>query len=158
MAELYTLEEAKQLLRDNWETGTDCPACGQYVKLYKRKINSAMAWVLIILYKRHFTDDGWVHVENYLKTQNTPASLRGDFPKLRFWGLLEQMAGEREDGSPRVGMYRLTEKGRQFVEGKITVPEKLGFFNQQIYKVDSDQVNIKQTLNNKFNYDELMKS
>lgn len=44
---LYTIEEAKQLLKDNWEKGIECPCCTQFVKLYKRPLYSAQAYSLI---------------------------------------------------------------------------------------------------------------
>lgn len=149
------LEEAKQLLRDNWQEGIECPCCRQYVKLYKRKLNSAMAYVLVMMDR---APTGYFHVENWLKTQNTPASLRGDFPKLHYWGLIEAKEATREDGSPRVGYYRITEKGRKFVHGLIEVPARAQLFNQKFYGYDGDPISIKQALGDKFNYEELMGS
>jgi len=35
-----TILEAKQLLKDNFAQGIECPCCGQFVKRYKRKLNS----------------------------------------------------------------------------------------------------------------------
>ena len=154
-----TIAEGKAFLRENAEKGTECPCCGQFVKIYRRKLNSAMACALVYLYKRENreADEGWIHVENYLKSQNIPASIRGDFPKLRYWGLIEQFEGQREDGSTRVGLYRITEKGELFVEGQLAVNKYILLYNQKLLGRDGDATTIQDALGDKFNYEELMK-
>lgn len=150
----HTLVEAKKHLRANWERGVECPCCGQFVKLYKRKLTSAMAYVLILMSRRSGTD--YFHVENWLKTENTPASLRGDFPKLRYWGLIEAQAGKRSDGSSRLGFYRITQAGRDFVAGNSTIPSHAHLFNQKFLGLTGDLIDIRTALESKFSYDELM--
>jgi hypothetical protein len=157
MKDEQTLGEARQHLRDHWEEGTPCPCCRQLVKQYKRKLNSAMAYGLILV-SRAKADDGWVHIERYFKSLNIPSSIRGDMSKLKFWGLLEAKEGEREDGSTRLGFYRITDKGRQFVNGQISVQERVKLFNQKFYGFDGDEITIKQALGSKFDYNELMEA
>lgn len=153
-----TISEAKKYLRENWEKGVDCPCCNRLVKLYPRKITSAMAWVLILLYKyfRKPVADKWLHVEDYLKKQDIPSSLRGDFAKLKHWGLLEAMVSRRDDGSSRVGFYRITEKGRQFARGAISVPRTAYLHHQKFYGYGEEETDIKLALGDKFNFKELM--
>ena len=73
---LYTMEEAKQLLKDNWEKGIDCPCCTQFVKLYKRPLYSAQAYSLIRLYKLCQDDYTYHHIS---KISQENASRGGDF-------------------------------------------------------------------------------
>src|SRR5262245_57740057 len=69
--------------------GTKCPCCGQTVNLYRNSISGTTASQLIAFY--HAGDD-WNHVP-------TVIGYGGHFTQLRFWGLIEPMEGEREDGS-----------------------------------------------------------
>ena len=157
LPDFETLQEAKEHLRENWEKGTDCPCCGQFVKLYKRKLNSSMAYVLILMMNREnrFDEDGWVHVEKYLKSMKTAVSLRGDYAKLRYWQLIEQM--ENTDTSKKdSGFWRITERGVKFAKGDIALPKRVNLYNGKIVGWDEDHSDIKEALGDKFDYAELM--
>lgn len=154
------LTEAKEFLRDNWDEGAICPCCTQTVKLYKRPITSSMAYALILLYK-HFEknpDQEWVHMNDYLNSiEGLPFPVKsGDNAKLRYWELLEEKVEVRDDGSKRAGYWKLTQLGRDFVEGRTTVQSHARVFNSKSYGLIGDLVDIHQALGNKFNYSELM--
>lgn len=149
-----TIQEAKAFLRERWEKGTECPCCTQHVQKYSRPITSAMAMALIILYKecrkggRH-VDRPWIHAETMLKGADCPASIRGDFSKLKYWGLIypkEEMEG----------YYDITVKGILFVEGKVKVESHVMLYNNKYYGTKGDYVSIKDCLKKKFNYEKLM--
>ena len=152
------LKQAKQQVQDNLEKGDHCPCCGQFAKLYKRKLNSAMvaALVLINKYFKENPDAEWLHVENYLKSLNIPAAVRGDFPKLRHWGLLEAKTGIREDGSKRVGLYKVTLRGQAFLSGILKVPSRVHLYNQEVLGFSGKEIRVEKALGNKFRYSELM--
>ena len=82
-----SIQQGKDFLKESWRKGAKCPCCGQLVKLYQRKITSAMAYGLILLHNLQ-TDD-FIHIENWLKEKNIPSSIRGDFPKLKHWELIK---------------------------------------------------------------------
>lgn len=150
-----TLEEAKQFLRENWEQGTECPCCKQFVKLYRRKLNSGQAHALVILYKYFELNENtdWVHVSKF----DYPAFRGGDLAKLRYWNLIEAKTNidpTKKDS----GFWRLTDTGRAFVRGDITVESHIGVYNQTIYTVEAQPITIRQALGNKFNYNELMEA
>lgn len=153
---MQSLQEAKTYLKENYEKGTKCPCCGQFVKLYKRKITSAMALGLIYLAKNTEADE-YVHIENFFKKQPVPSSIRGDISKLVFWGLLEKQEGLRADGSSRNGYYKITQLGRNFVHGLVTVSKNIFIYNNKVIKRSDELINIETALGNKFNYRELMK-
>lgn len=155
--ETQTLESAKQYLRDNYEKGCRCPACGQNVKLYPRLLSSSMAYALILIDK-HTRDGKFRHIENHFKELDIPSSIRGDFAKLVYWGLIEKYQQQREDGSNRNGYYRITEKGSDFVKGKISVVDRMFVYNQQIQGYGKDEITIFDALRNKFDYNDLMGS
>jgi len=72
------------------------------------------------------------------------------------WGLIEQMPGEREDGSKRVGWWRLTDRGRAFVRGEITVPKKALIYNNKLFGFEGRQITISDALREPFDYRRLM--
>ena len=153
-----TIQQAKEELRGAWREGIDCPCCGQFVKLYRRKVTSSMARGLISVY--HYFErpnaEEWLHVPGFLKS----STLCGDFSKLRHWELVElQPFQEREDGSKRAGYYRITEVGREYVRGEILIDKYRYEYNGQVRKVtdaDTTQASIKDALGSKFDYRELM--
>lgn len=158
---MTTIEEAKQFLRKNWEQGVKCPCCRQFVKLYKRKITGAMALALVVLYREHLKIglDKFIHLAQVLQDAGFSYQITntGDKAKLKYWGLIEPMQGVRPDGSTKVGKYRITQKGIDFATGKISIDEKIGLYNQNLYPLESTrQVFIKDVWENKFNYSELM--
>ena len=157
-----TVSEAKDELFKELAEGKHlrCPVCEQSCKRYKRKITSAMAVALIHIYRyyRKHAPDDWLHVEEYLKgIQGLPASIRGDFPKLRYWSLIEACEGERPDGSKRVGYYRITKYGNAFVEGIISVQKHAYIYNNKLLMFSPDKTTIQEALGEKFDYTELMK-
>ena len=138
--------------------GKKCPHCNQYVKLYKRKITSSMAYALILIQK-YFdnNDEEWLHVTNYLSKLNIPTAVKGgDFAKLMHWKLLIKMKETRDDGSDRVGYWKVTQKGKDFIKGNVKVPKFAGIYNQKFYGFSGDLISIKDALGTKFKYDELM--
>ena len=160
-----SLDEAKQWLRLRFEDGASCPLCSQHVKLYKRKLNSSMAVVLSIIYKAFrkvdFDKAIWLHVPSHLNNVGLPAgvaaSVRGDWAKLKFWGLIEEKGDVRMDGSSRAGYWRITDVGKMFVESSMRVPKYVFIYNGgRIFRNVEDEVTFKEALGDKFSYAELM--
>lgn len=150
-----TLGEAREYLRNNFDKGVTCCCCTQRVQRYSRPITSAMAYGLILMYRFQFpyqeTRIQWIHLEDFFKSKkDLPSSIRGDISKLRFWGLIEAFEGEE-------GLYRVTDKGAYFVEGEIKVERNVLLFNNRAYGFKGQYVDIKECLNNKFDYDKLLK-
>lgn len=137
-----TIKEARDIMRPQLNKGTMCLCCGRPTKIYSRSITSSMAAGLIVLYRgekqknypNNFEQDGYIHLENLFKYQvDLPSSVRGDIPKLRFWGLIEPRTDER-------------------------VMSSINLYSNKMYgfSVNSTLITIKDALNNKFNYDKLM--
>lgn len=159
-----SLEMAKTWLRERVEKGTACPCCHQYAKLYKRPLNKSMAFVLLLI-ARYFEGalpQEWLHVPSYIAevvgdNPRRAAAVRGDWAKLKLWGLIEEKPGERADGSPRVGYYRMTPLGRQFVARKVKVPSHVFIYNAEaLQRVVEETVTIDDALGREFSYNEIM--
>ena len=155
---METIEQAKQFLRANYKNGVNCPCCGLFVKRYKRKINSSMAYGCILL-TRHLKVGDVFHIGEFFKPfLDVSAHLCGDIAKLRYWNLIEKIEGERSDGSSRIGYYKITKELFLFVNGDRKVASHVYLFDNKILGYSDDYCNIKQALGAKFNYDELMNS
>lgn len=151
-----TIQDGKKYLRENWDAsnGVDCPCCGQLVKLYSRKLYSQMAKGLIGLYRLdrkkpnryfHITEIQGVVVGG------------GDFAKLAYWGLIVEQAKDESDDTKRTsGFWAITQKGRDFVNVKITVPSHVKVFDGRTFGFGEKHITIQHALGKKFNYAELM--
>jgi hypothetical protein len=152
-----TLEEAKEWLLAQFEDGGICPCCEQVVKLYKRKLNSFMAYSLILFHglSAKYPPNYWVHIKESAEI----AAGGGEFPRLRHWGLIEERPGERADGGKHRGYWRITTTGHSFIQGAVSVPRHIYMYNQQVIvraNADQSRTTIQEALGNKFNYNELM--
>jgi len=155
-----TLEQAKLWIREHFHEGVDCPCCGQKVKLYKRKLNSSMAYVLILLYKWwEKNGEAGVHVPSHLNDLELPpgvaAAIRGDWAKLRHWGLIESAIPQLSAN----GHWRITEMGRYFVTGECMAKKYIYIFNKRVIvpeNQDLEMITIEQALGDRFDLPELM--
>lgn len=134
--------------------GFSCPCCGQYVKQYRRSFNSNMALCLLAMYKH--SKGEYVHVEKLLNDNGYQRC--GDFSYMRFYGLIQPLKEKREDGSPRNGYYRITAMGTMFVEGKHKVQKHFLIKNNKFEGFEGEEINIRQALTEKFDYEKLMKN
>lgn len=159
-----SLEDAKRWLRARFKKGAECPCCHQFVKLYKRPFNKSMAYVLLLIacYYRGDAVDEWLHVPSYIAEMvadkpRRAAAVRGDWAKLKFWGLIEEKPEVRDDGSPRVGYWKLTQLGRQFVAREVKVPSHVFIYNgTPLRRIVDEMITIDEALGKEFNYDEIM--
>lgn len=156
-----TLAEAEQWVRENGAEGVICPCCHQVAKVYKRKLNRAMAYSLIVLYRLSGEADeaGFIDVPRALAKHNLVAVLRSrEYQKLRYWGLAEAKGEKRDDGG-KAGKYRITETGMLFVVGNLAVPRHVYLYNGAVMSLDTtEKITIREALGDRFNYDELMAS
>lgn len=145
-----SLEDAKAWLRKRFEKGATCPCCGQYVKLYKRKLNTGQAAALCIMYRWH-SRYGWENAFDSKLLLFKGKRFDADFAKLRFWKIIARCEEERR--------YVMTERGREFVEGRIQVPKYIYAYNDGLVardKPDQTLTTIRDALGDKFDYDELL--
>lgn len=153
-----TLKDSKAFLREGWEKGVDCPCCGQFVKQYKRKFNSSMAYALIIIYKLHIKHgfEKWVKMNQEIANLGIPSS-NVEYAKLRHWNLLEER-GNSDESKRTSGNWRITKTGIRFFLNQITIPSHVFIYNNKIQGYSKTQTTVKKSLGKKFNYEELMNS
>jgi hypothetical protein len=156
---MITIAEGKQKLRAEWEKGLHCPCCNQWVRLNPYTCHHSRARVLIILHKatvEYRTDpSGFIHVEDYLV--DLGVKIKGVVGKMKYWGLVEAMPND-DPSKKTSGYWRITDKGMQFVNREITVPQKAFVFDDKVYKFSTNEISIVEALGKKFDYSELMQS
>jgi hypothetical protein len=144
-AKRVTMEKAKQ-------KGTECPCCGQFVKVYRRTINSTMARQLITAHAKHGTE--WFHTRDVVLMDSAGA---GDFSKLECWGLIRRAPHvQGEEGKRTSGMWKITPLGQEFIAGKKLVPKYAFIYNGTLLELGGVDMHIQHALGKKFDYREIM--
>lgn len=143
----------------NLEEGVICPVCNQHARIYKRRLHSSMAAGLIYLcrYFETYRDARWVHAEELFRIVPHARSFRGDFAKLRFWGLIRHrdpnFGGERRNN----GDCRITSDGIAFVHRRLLCPSHVTLYANQVLAVATTLVDIRRVLGQRFYYPELLR-
>jgi hypothetical protein len=146
-----TLGEARKLVEENLDEGIECPCCTQFARRYNRKLVSGMARSLIDLYKQ---SSGWGEFVHVTKIRGASQG-GGSFSLLRYWGLISE--AEKTTTETRTsGMWSITDRGKDFVKNQIRVPSYCVIFDGTVEGFTGDMIGIKEALNNKFDYAELM--
>lgn len=156
MKDDMTIQEAKQILRDEWEQGTECPCCTQFVKLYPYKITSTKAYGLVQLVKLYEERREPIHVRDMKQPGGREIEASGGaFATLKHWGLIYQP--ENTDPTKRRSGYWVpTRLGTEFAHRQTTVPKVLHIFNNKPYRQSTEMTDIVECLGTKFDYRELM--
>jgi len=145
-----TLGEIKTYLYKEYENGCMCPACNQFVKLYKRKFASTMAYCLILfVIEARQNNNAPTKFTKFLDQKGVGVSNRADWQKLVYFKMIIP--------DPTMnGFYTVSQLGIDFVEGRKTAPEHVKVYNGKTYGFSIEQLTIKQALKNKFNIDDLL--
>lgn len=139
--------------------GAECPCCTQFVKVYRRKLNAGMGRVLIKLWHKAGLEWTYLPHVDYAEGQTEVRAVghSGEMCMTRFWGLIEPLPNtERNDGSTRVGWWRMTPLGRDFVGGVVQVQKYAIMYAGRCLELDGPMVGIRDVLGDKFDYSELM--
>lgn len=129
----------------------DCPCCGRFAKIYKRKLYSSVAAQLIKLYRIGGLTN-YVHVAALVATGSSGV---GDFSKAAYWGLIEEKEHEPDDKKTS-GYWMLTMKGSAFVRRAIKIPNYVLVYDAKVLSFEGDEVSIQDCLGEHFSYTELM--
>jgi hypothetical protein len=159
---MNTIEEAKQFIRDNCEKkGVSCPVCNQLVKIYNRKFNSGMARILIEIFRydaESKPENGYFHIHRVMTARRLNAT-NMEYSKLKYWGFIESKKESALPEKKSTGFWRITEKGKSFVQNKIMVYSHIVLDqNGRFLGYNGEYIDIRSALGQKFNYSELMYS
>ena len=152
---MTSLQEAIERVLIGRDNGIVCPCCGQYCKVYKRRLNSAMAVGLIWIVKHYQEHKRWISIHESPLIQGRRVG--GDFAKLEHWGLI--VASGNDDSSKRTsGEWAPTDAGIDFAYGKTQLPSHALIYSNTLLGFSDEYITIQQALGAKFDYAELMNS
>lgn len=149
-----TVKEAREDLMQKVEDGEQvtCPVCDQNCKMYKRKLNVMQAVFICWLVRRWIENGGeWINVP-----KEYPKNIGGEYGKLVHWKLAELKPNDEDPSKKTSGLWRPTQKGIDFVAERITVPKHIFLYNNELHSVSEEQTTIRESLGEKFDYEELM--
>lgn len=158
-ADWWTLAQVKEYARALAEKGVQCPCCKQRIKIYTRKLNATMAHVAILIWKRQGRGEKFFHLPTFIRDSGLQPTVYGDTTKLVHWQVLEARRGKSTGGGPHGGWYRLTELGARFVRNEVALPRTIRIYNDRLLKpkVMPTMVRVREALEDKFDYTELMR-
>lgn len=147
----WTISSAKAWLRTKMEDGAQCPCCEQNVKVYKRKLSKSHVQTMMEVLKRQTSQDGkWVYVPDI------PQKSR-DFATAQYFGLIEQMPGEREDGAKQTGWWSVTIKGVRFLQGEEMIIKYAHVYNGEVIEYSGmNGVDVGDVWGEYFNFREML--
>lgn len=145
--------------------GEDCPTCGRYAKVYRRRLHSNVARQLILLHRLQFaawkldTSAGavnslpprWVHT-----TAIREGSGYSDFTLAKHWGLIEAKPNLDDDTKKESGYWMLTDLGVRFVTDQVKIPKYIFLFDDRAQGSSDELAGIRDALGKNFNYSEIM--
>lgn len=144
---METLSEAIDYVKENRNKGVDCPVCRQHCKLYRRKLNSGMARMMKTLYDFDSQSMGKpIHVSKRLLSEKVNAVAQ-EYSKLKYWGLI--IEGEES------GTWTVTRKGRDFVDGLITIPRTVFVYNAEPEGFSLEHTTFEEALRDNFKMSEI---
>lgn len=150
-SDMFPAEQAVlDAMRSKWRKAIEgdggvCPCCDRHGKVYKLTLHKTFACAIAWLVAKA-GQDGWVEVQNkgprwLLRSKN--------YGMLTHWGLIES-AGTRS------GVWRATQKGRDFICGNITVPAAVFIYDDKTWGFDDSQTTFGACIKNRFDFEEMM--
>lgn len=160
-----TLSEAQEKLKLHVKgAGVICPCCHQVVRMVEKELSSTMAYVLILMYRHFQTASDWLDMNQYLGNMVALGSevKGGEWSKLKHWQFIVERPPEKKSAlnpKPPVktqGMYKLTDKGKGFILGKIKAPKSLWLYNGHVIEANKKSVSIQECIGKDYKYEDLM--
>jgi len=97
----------------------------------------------------------YVHASTELCSKNFN-SVSKEYSKLCHWELLQAKPVTGKKGDPSNGYYKITQKGKDFVEGKVTVRKNVLTYNKEFLGYSGEEIHIQDAFNEYFDYDKMM--
>ncbi len=155
-----SIEEIRRQFEENSNKDQVCPCCFTAIKKKrKRYLYSTLVHGLVLLdnFSKTHPDVEWVHAERlFKKIKNASTSSRGDFAKLRYWGFVELKTGT--SGKSRSGLYKITARGREFVNGIMSVSKAVWVHRGKLIEWEKETVTLQQALGVDFDLNEVLSS
>jgi len=152
-----TLKDAQTKVLQNMDTGSSCPCCHQWVRRYRYALNEKNVYFLIQLRRYlHENSKEYVHIDHLAEYACEAMKGGTSFSILAWWGLIEEMPNT-DDHKKTSGFWRPTQKGMDWLDGLVKIPQYVYCYNKTITMALTDKmISVKEIPWNKFRYDVLM--
>ncbi|MHC5213957.1 MAG: hypothetical protein ACYSOO_05155 [Planctomycetota bacterium] len=140
-----TKDQINQLIAENKGI---CPCCGQKIQIWRKSIISTAVASLCQLVRMY--DGKPIHHDKFtvlLKDRN--------FSQLALWGLVEP-AAPRTATENSAGMWSPTQKGIDFVRGKVAVQQYVETYDNILLGFDGPEIGVIDALRKRFDYNDLL--
>lgn len=146
------------MLRNQWRDtiendGGYCPCCDKWGKISPFPLTEIMALGLLWMSRQESDGMGWIDVPNKAPRW----MLRGKtYTTMHRWNLIEK-ADKHEDSTKKSdGLWRVTHKGLQFLDGKLRVPKKVYLYNNAVEGWSDEQIYFSECFGKHFDYSAVM--
>ena len=139
-----SVREARESLHRRVRDGEEviCPVCDKIRAMRHRPLYCEMAKFLYHLACLGMESE-WVDIKDI--------DVRGgDYAKLVHWDMVEQHSKDS-------GLWRITEKGDDFVHERIRVPKSIWLYNNQLIRVSDEETDFAEALGEEFDRTKLMR-
>jgi len=143
---------------DNRGPGCHCPLCGKAWQKQVRPMNATALKALLLFYYKVKERPARNYYHWWRTIYPNPEhglTMGGDFAKLRHWGLIEPKPADSPGKSD--GFYRITDRGRKFINGEIALPGNVIIWRGQMEGVEGKPIYVWDALGGRTDWRELMK-
>lgn len=152
------LDFSKSFLDDLIARGDmECPCCKRKARVSPLKVHSTLAEMLCKLYRASIringVADSYVHLTQFPASKTTSGR---DFSIVHHWGIAEPMKASPDENKRSSGMWRLTQKGVEFVNGRLAIPRNAFVFDNRVVDYSQENVTIHTALGDDFDWFELI--
>jgi hypothetical protein len=159
-----SLAAAREWLSSRLAKGGVCPCCRRWAKVNRYTIGSTATRALITLVRLSAQRPGeWIHSKEVSAAiAGVPAdkmlACTGDgMTKLELWALVRSKPNDDDPNKRELGLRQPTQAGIDFVHGRLRVARWAEVYDNVLLRLDaSETVNVRDTLKERFSYEELM--
>ncbi len=134
----------------------ECKACDRPVMLTRRPLDGGLARWMITLYRMCGESEfGWIHdsdaqkvVQGLIPEQKKLSAT--SYGSLKYWELTIPCPDKTEETKSASGMWRLSQKGIDFIHGRIEVPKAVLVYKNELRGFEDEPINIRDALSTPF--------
>lgn len=132
--------------------GGYCPCCERWGKINTFHLSEINALSLMWMMNNEIDEDGWVHTAKLAPRWMMRAK---SFSTMRHWGLVESAPND-DKNKKAAGVWRITQKGYNFVNGQIRLPKKAFVYNRTLVAYGDQLMYFRECFGKHFSYEEIM--
>lgn len=129
-----------------------CPCCQRKLQVYKRPLNTGMAYSLLWMHLKSGDQYPWIDVPKV-----APVEIIKDrqFDKLEKWAFVKRKIRQGNQGKI-AGLWCITEQGKAFAEGRLKAPSYAYIYLGEVLRFGEVKIDIVDALRPRYDYAQLM--